>query len=201
MRTLPALIALPGCGICGAACAASAPVCPGCARALGDARAVAVSVPGIDRGWAATAYEGVGRRLVGALKFGPRPALAAVAARAIAADPRAASLRGPLVPVPPDPLRRRIRGFDPAGELAAALGRELGLELREVLSRRHGRRQVGRARGDRLAGPSVALRGRAPSEAVLVDDVVTTGATLARCAGALRRAGCERVLAVAFARA
>jgi predicted amidophosphoribosyltransferase len=201
MRTLLGLIALPGCGICGDACTDSAVVCPDCTRALEHARALPVAVPGVDRAWAAIAYEGVGRRLVGALKFGSRPALAAVAARAVAAVPQSASLRAPLVPVPPDPLRRRIRGFDPAGELAAALGRELGLEVGDVLRRRHGRRQVGRPRSARLAGPSVAVRGPAPTEAVLVDDVITTGATLARCAAALREAGCERVLAVAFARA
>ena len=196
------LIALPACGICGEACASSAQVCPDCARALERTRAaLPVAVAGVDRAWAATEYEGVGRRLVGALKFGPRPALAAVAARALATLPQAGELRGPLVPVPPDPLRRRVRGFDPAGELASALGRELGLEVAAVLRRRHGRRQVGRPRGARLAGPTVAVRGPAPREAVLVDDVITTGATLARCAGALRAAGCERVLAVAFARA
>ena len=44
------------------------------------------------------------------------------------------------------------------------------------------------------------MRGPVPARAVLVDDVVTTGATLAACAAALRAAGCEEVTALVFAR-
>ncbi len=63
-------------------------------------------------------------------------------------------------------------------------------------------RQVGRGRAGRLAGPagSVGVRGPVPARAVLVDDVVTTGATLAACVGALRGAGCDEVTALVFAR-
>lgn len=158
-------------------------------------------VAGVDRAWAATTYEDTGRRLVTSLKFAGRLALAGVAARAIAAAVGPGALGGALVPVPADPVRRRLRGFDPAEAIARALGHQAGLPLSACLERSHGRRQVGRSRSGRLAGPAVRVVFAPPREAVLVDDVFTTGATVAACARALRTAGSRRVTAVAFARA
>jgi predicted amidophosphoribosyltransferase len=104
-----------------------------------------------------------------------------------------------LIPVPPAPWRRRARGFDPAEEIAMALGKATGLEVVRCLRRRSGRRQVGRTRGDRLADPPrVRLASSPPAAAVLVDDVFTTGATLAACA---RTLGASALGAVVFARA
>jgi predicted amidophosphoribosyltransferase len=62
--------------------------------------------------------------------------------------------------------------------------------------------QAGAGRSERLAAGriAVAVRGRPPGRAVLVDDVHTTGATLHTCAAALRLSGTERVDAVTFAR-
>jgi predicted amidophosphoribosyltransferase len=112
-------------------------------------------------------------------------------------------LGGALVPVPLHPVRHRRRGFNQAAVLAEAIGGKAGLAVHDCLRRRGpGPPQVGRTRGARLAGPvgSIEARARVPPTTVLVDDVVTTGATLAACAAALRRAGAADVAAVAFAR-
>ena len=153
--------------------------------------------------WAALEYEGPARALVGALKFRGALALAdPMAALMVAAAP-GERLCGALVPVPLHPARRRRRGFNQAERLAAALGRRAGLPVAECLVRGGSRvRQVGRDRVERLGGPagSIRARGPVPAHAVLVDDVITTGATLAACAAVLRAAGSEEVRALVFAR-
>jgi predicted amidophosphoribosyltransferase len=123
-----------------------------------------------------------------------------------AADRARAGPAGPeraLVPVPLHPSRRRRRGFNQAAILAAALARRTGLALADGLTRSGPRgTQVGRPRSERLAGAPGIIQAHAPIPArvVLVDDVATTGATLAACARALRAAGALDVRAVTFAR-
>ena len=112
-------------------------------------------------------------------------------------------LRGDLVPVPLHPDRRRRRGFNQAAVLADAIARTTGLATSDCLRRRGpGPPQVGRTRGARLVGPAGSIEARAPvpPTALIVDDVVTTGATIAASAIALRRAGTTEVAAISFAR-
>jgi predicted amidophosphoribosyltransferase len=110
-------------------------------------------------------------------------------------------LSGTVVPVPPAPSRLRSRGFDPAGELAASLAEQLDSPPERCLARRGGRRQVGRRRAERIGQPPrIHATRTAPRSVVLVDDVLTTGATLSACAQALRAAGAARVVAITFAR-
>ncbi len=162
--------------------------------------------PGLEL-WAPVAYEGPARALVRGLKYRGAAGLADPMAAQIAARAPDGLLAPPaaLVPVPLHAARRRRRGFNQAERIAAALSRRTGLPVADCL-RRAGpaTRQVGRGRSERLEGPpgSIALapRAAAPAHALLVDDVVTTGATLAACAAALRRAGTGRLRAVAYAR-
>ncbi|MGH2744805.1 MAG: ComF family protein [Thermoleophilaceae bacterium] len=149
------------------------------------------------------AYEGPGRDLVRALKFHGALSLAREMSTIVLASAPDRLIRGDLVPVPLHPVRLRRRGFNQASVLAGAIARRTGLVESDSLRRRGpGPPQVGRGRSDRLAGPAGSIRARArvPPVALIVDDVVTTGATLAACAAALREAGAREVAAVAFAR-
>ncbi|MFN2420097.1 MAG: ComF family protein [Gemmatimonadota bacterium] len=109
-----------------------------------------------------------------------------------------------LVPVPLHSSRQRARGFNQAELLAAALARRLGRPMALALARdRATARQVGSSRAARLAnvrGAFRCLQRFDPRETIaLVDDVATSGATLAAAAAALSAAGATRVVGVTFA--
>jgi len=176
-----------------------APLCARCRRALRWLGPKPALVAGVEV-WAPVAYDGPARDLVRALKFRSAARVAdAMAAPIAAGAPPALNAPGAtLVPVPLHPARRRRRGFDQAALLAGALGRRAGLPVCRCLVRRGpAGTQVGRgraARMDALEG-AVGLGAEPPARPVLVDDVVTTGATVAACSRALGGAP-----AVAYAR-
>jgi predicted amidophosphoribosyltransferase len=141
------------------------------------------------------------RSLVAALKFRHLLPVADLMAERIEWLAPAHMLSGAIVPVPAAPPRLRRRGFDPAGELAGALAERLDAPLESCLARRGSGWQVGRRRAERVGHPPrIYACAAAPRSALLIDDVLTTGATLTACARALRAAGSSRVVAVTFAR-
>ncbi|MFF5444368.1 phosphoribosyltransferase family protein [Streptomyces sp. NPDC012888] len=173
-------------------------------------RAAPAGLPGV---WAAAAYEGVVRAVVLAHKERGALPLAGALGGALAAAVRGGGRAGPtagppcgpgpvLVPVPSAGRQVRARGHDPVRRIAAAAAAELrsgGARARVVPVLALGRAvadQAGlraRERRENLAG-ALRVRGRVPGAVaglpvVLVDDVVTTGATLAEAARALREAG------------
>lgn len=193
--------------VTGASCAGCdrpGPVlCDACRQALApDPRSVPAPVPAV----AGLGYDGVVRPVLAGLKEHGRWRLQAPLAHALAAAACVVAPHGPvaLVPVPSTRASRRRRGGDPVGDLvvtAAERLRVVGLDAVVVPALRHVRRvddQAGlgvRERGENLAGAGAgafaararrALRGRS---LLVVDDVVTTGATLRESVRALRSAG------------
>jgi len=153
-------------------------------------------------------YEGALRASILALKREPQ-----VCAR-LAALMHAAQRRCPLdaatliVPVPLHPSRLRERGFNQAAELARALAQLSGLRLDEwslTRSRHTERHRAGmdaRARRESVEQSFEVSRPRliTGERILLVDDVLTTGATVSSCAQALRAVGAEEVFVLTLAR-
>lgn len=139
------------------------------------------------------------------LKFDARRRLAAPLA-ALLRERIALPTPALLVPVPLHPAKLRRRGFNQAALLARHVARtnELPHDPTVLRRTRDTDPQAGLSRAARLANlggafaASPALHGR--ERVVLVDDVATTGATLAACAAALRAVGVRDVAAVVVAR-
>ena len=162
-------------------------------------------VHGLDACLAMLRYEGTARRLVTGLKY--RNDRAAVGWLADGMAARLASLGPPAgaAPVvtwaPTSAARRRGRGFDQAELLATAVARRAGLPCRRLLARPgRAHAQTGAGEAARRRGPVLVSSGAVPPAVVLVDDVVTTGATLSAGARALRAAGAAWVGGLAAAR-
>lgn len=105
--------------------------------------------------------------------------------------------------VPLSRRRRARRGFDQAEVLARAVARRLDLPVRALLVRTRDTRAQARATGPerrRALGDAFAARGRVAERVLLIDDVLTTGATTSSCALVLRRAGAPRVTVLTAAR-
>jgi ComF family protein len=148
------------------------------------------------------------RRALQRLKYGGSGSiaepLAAAAAPALEALTRVCGPL-PLVPVPVHAARQRQRGYNQAALLASALGSRAGLPVLDILERRRSTaRQHGLGKAARLHNlrGAFALRdgARSPPMAILVDDILTTSATLESCARVLRETGAVAVYGFSIAR-
>lgn len=101
--------------------------------------------------------------------------------------------------VPTSARRRRERGFDSSELMARMVGAQLGLPVVRTLVRADFGEQKTRSGVERLNGPGFRGRRTHYSRVLLIDDVVTTGATLAAASGALRTAGVSHIHVAAVA--
>ena len=212
-------------GLCGACWAElvipGTPACALCQRPFGDAHVAEGAIcapclaepPRHDGIAAGTLYNPASRRLALAFKHGRRIALAPMLARLIAArlPPPIVDHGGEwlIVPVPLHRMRLWRRGFNQAALLARELAKQVGGEvLVDGLVRRKATPTLGglgrKARARALAGAiavNPASKGRLKgAQVLLVDDVLTSGATSDACVSALKRAGAAKVVIACFAR-
>jgi ComF family protein len=150
-----------------------------------------------------TAYAGTAKHLIWKLKLSGARAAARIMARRLAPLVKSSNVTI-IIPVPTATSRARRRGYDQAKLLARELAAQTRLPYRDYLARRGQTHQHGLARRQRLAQLSAAFRVTRPqavmgSHVILVDDVVTTGATLEAAAAALQTAGAVRIDAIVFA--
>lgn len=162
------------------------------------------------QGRAAVIYKGNARRIVLALKHGDRLDLARPVARWMARAGAGMLGKGALVvPIPLHRLRLFRRRYNQAGLLAHEIGRECGLDVGPdaLIRRRRTETQDGKNAGERtrnVAGSIIEnprqsglMAGR---PVVLIDDVMTSGATLAEATRACTDAGASRVCVLVLAR-
>lgn len=193
------------------------PACARCQRPFGKAEvsegavcAPCLAVPPRHDGIAAGTLYGEGsRKLVLAFKHGRRIALAPMLARLVVA--RLPKLEGEwiVVPVPLHRWRLWARGYNQAALLAREIARLTGTRL-EVDALVRTRRTpalggLGRKARERTLSGAIEVAGRRMSavegaQVILVDDVLTSGATSNACVRSLKRAGANKVVVACFAR-
>jgi ComF family protein len=175
--------------------------CPRCAIPMPEARECADCLrdpPAFDDVTAAFDYRFPVDRLVRRFKFSADLAVGACLGRALAHAAGTGPMPDLVLASPASPARIRERGFNPALVLARHAAGRLGLRVdaRALAKVRHTPPQAGLGREDRhhnLAG-AFAVRGRvAGLHVAVVDDVMTTGATLGALATVLKAAGARRV--------
>jgi ComF family protein len=151
-----------------------------------------------------TVYGGTAKELVARLKFsGAQAAVRPITDRLLPLLPAEDDIL--IMPVPTAVRRVRSRGYDQARLIARELSRRSGLAYENCLVRDGHTHQVGASREQRLRQLAGAFRVKDPRSVrgrriLLVDDVMTTGATMERAALVLRKAGADRVSAMVFAR-
>ena len=158
----------------------------------------------VDSVFVATAYEGIYEDLLFALKFDCKRQAAEPIAKIMSKSAIDINKEAVLCPVPTAPSRIRQRGFDHTKLITKKISKNLNMEINSFLSRNTNTRQFGASRANRLRQMENEFYLAKGSEVknkdiVLIDDVITTGATLSGCARILKKSGAKSVRAIVFA--
>ncbi|HSX01338.1 MAG TPA: hypothetical protein VLF67_03800 [Candidatus Saccharimonas sp.] len=147
-------------------------------------------------------YDGPVREAILQLKFERGRGAAAVLAELVA-ERVPQGVADVVTAVPVAPVRYRERGYNQAELLGRAVAQRLGRPYRPLLERVTAEHQVGHGRAERLtqvSGAFYTVRNLDGERVLVVDDVTTTGATLAECAAVLDEAGAGAIWGAAVAR-
>lgn len=153
--------------------------------------------------WAVTEYEGVAKELIHQLKFERASAVADILAESISEQLPILDEDTIVTFIPTANNRVRMRGYDQAKLIARALSMRRGWLCLPLLTRTTSFRQVGSGRKERFAQLSDAFAARNKkliqnSKILLIDDVLTTGATIESAAKALKNSGAKTIDAAVF---
>ncbi len=194
------------------------PICPRCGRPFESSETLAVSPehacwncrkepPDVDQAIAAGIFEGPLRQAIHVYKYRPMMALGGPLAKWMVACVRKVEHLDVVMPVPLHASRLRKRGFNQALLLARGASREYSIPLvyDNLIRVRPTRPQVelsGKERAANVTGAFGLRRGGdvEGKRVLLIDDVLTTGATMNECSRTLRDAGAEAVVALTLAR-
>ncbi len=184
----------PGCYKCGAESASYA-VCETCNEASG-----------LQNVWVRTPYEGFAQELVQRLKFERAYSVSTtIAVSLLDSFAYLLPVGAVIVPIPTASSRVRARGYDQSVLIAKAFAKRVKLPYSTALSRIGQHRQTGNKRTHRLMQLEQVFEVKNHTlknkPIILIDDVLTTGATIESAASALRKAGFEHISAMTFARA
>lgn len=147
-------------------------------------------------------YESTAKQLVHAVKFGHKRAGCSVLGSMM--SPLLARGYDYIVPLPTAAKRVRRRGFDQAVLLAEAVSEDVSIPMLRCLRRHGSERQLGATRLQRiqqLRGAFRCVSSVGHANILLVDDVVSTGASIEAAASVLKKRGAKRITAIVFARA
>jgi ComF family protein len=206
----PSEVLAPWCEACAEALPWNLPACPGCAEPQPRYRGSHYCARCIDAPAAFEVarvplrYEAAVATLVQHFKFdaSPRAGNLLVELMMIGLLRDDVALPDVLVAVPLHPKRARQRGFDQGRWLGQRLSARLGVPLRMAMRHRDTptQRELNRSQRRGNLAEAFAVAERLPQRVALIDDVMTTGATLDALARACRAAGAEHVEAWALAR-
>jgi predicted amidophosphoribosyltransferase len=156
-------------------------------------------------------YQGWGREVLSAWKGGEKRSLSPLLAKVLTEAAVQVFPGIPIVPVPPRPGKIREEGWDQVAELADILKKQFSYPVLHLLTRTEALQQKELNREKRLSNLKTAFHfcppqkvnfskenASVPSTVLLLDDVITTGATLEACASVLAQNGVETIYGIAL---